>query len=56
MHNRGSVSIGSWVVVVLAICVLAWIIAESNPVFNDFLSLIVRFLHKALYMIEGNDE
>ncbi|KAI9043511.1 uncharacterized protein KD926_003662 [Aspergillus affinis] len=40
MHNRGLISVGSWVAIVLVIWVVAWVIAESIPVFNDLLSLI----------------
>ncbi|CAI7646533.1 hypothetical protein N7527_006604 [Penicillium freii] len=40
MHNRSFLSIGSWVGICLAVWVIAWIVAESIPVFNDLLSLI----------------
>ncbi|CAI7572659.1 unnamed protein product [Penicillium glandicola] len=40
MHNRSFLSIGSWVAICLGVWVVAWIVAESIPVFNDLLSLI----------------
>ncbi|OQE43631.1 hypothetical protein PENCOP_c003G08510 [Penicillium coprophilum] len=40
MHSRSFLSIGSWVAICLAVWVVAWIVAESIPVFNDLLSLI----------------
>ncbi|KAJ5544544.1 hypothetical protein N7535_007058 [Penicillium sp. DV-2018c] len=40
MHRRTSLSIGSWVAICLAVWVVAWVVAESIPVFNDLLSLI----------------
>ncbi|GLA34932.1 hypothetical protein AnigIFM63309_009117 [Aspergillus niger] len=40
MHQRGLVSIGTWVIIGLVLWTLAWIIAEAIPVFNDLLSLI----------------
>jgi len=42
MHKRSLLSIGAWVAIGLVLWVLAWIIAEAIPVFNDLLSLIVR--------------
>lgn len=44
MHRRSLVSIGSWVAICLGVWVIAWIVAESIPVFNDLLSLIVSIL------------
>ncbi|XHG05571.1 hypothetical protein AWENTII_008789 [Aspergillus wentii] len=41
MHNNSLLSVGSWVGIALSIWTVAWIIAESIPVFNDLLSLIV---------------
>lgn len=41
MHNRSLLSIGSWVGIGLVTWTVAWVIAESIPVFNDLLSLIV---------------
>lgn len=41
MHSRSFLSIGSWVAICLAVWVVAWVVAESIPVFNDLLSLIV---------------
>ncbi|PYH94911.1 amino acid transporter, partial [Aspergillus ellipticus CBS 707.79] len=40
MHQRGLVSIGSWVLIRLLLWTLAWIISVSIPVFNNLLSLI----------------
>jgi hypothetical protein len=40
MSKRTWLSVGSWVGIVLVLWVIAWIIAESIPVFNDLLSLI----------------
>lgn len=42
MHQRSFLAIGSWVGIGLAVWTVAWIIAESIPVFNDLLSLIVQ--------------
>lgn len=41
MHQRTFLSIGSWVAICLCVWVLAWVVAESIPVFNNLLSLIV---------------
>lgn len=41
MHQRSLLSIGSWVAICLGVWVLAWVVAESIPVFNNLLSLIV---------------
>jgi hypothetical protein len=41
MHKRTVFSIGSWVAIILTLWIIAWIIAEAIPVFNDLLSLIV---------------
>jgi hypothetical protein len=43
MHNRSFLSIGSWVAICLGVWVISWVVAESIPVFNDLLSLIVSF-------------
>ncbi|KAJ5875056.1 uncharacterized protein N7473_012403 [Penicillium subrubescens] len=40
MHKRSVGSIGSWVAITLILWVIAWVIAEAIPVFNDLLSLI----------------
>lgn len=42
MHERGVVAIGSWIAIAFGLWVLAWVIAEAIPVFNNLLSLIVR--------------
>lgn len=41
MHKRTFLSVGTWVAIALTLWVIAWVIAESIPVFNDLLSLIV---------------
>lgn len=41
MKKRTFFSIGSWVVITLVLWVIAWIISEAIPVFNNLLSLIV---------------
>ncbi|KAJ5126064.1 hypothetical protein N7526_008241 [Penicillium atrosanguineum] len=40
MHKRSFVSVGSWVGITLVLWIVAWIIAEAIPVFNNLLSLI----------------
>ncbi|CAG7967778.1 unnamed protein product [Penicillium salamii] len=40
MHKRDWIATGSWVGIALALWVIAWVIAESIPVFNNLLSLI----------------
>ncbi|KAJ5112357.1 Amino acid transporter transmembrane [Penicillium argentinense] len=40
MHKRDWVSVGSWIGIAAGLWVLAWVIAESIPVFNNLLSLI----------------
>lgn len=44
MSKRNFLSIGSWVGLTTLLWVIAWIIAEAIPVFNNLLSLIVSFL------------
>ena len=41
MHRRSFLSIGSWVAICLGVWIVSWVVAESIPVFNDLLSLIV---------------
>lgn len=41
MHQRSLLATGTWVALGLTIWTIAWVIAESIPVFNDLLSLIV---------------
>jgi hypothetical protein len=41
MHQNSFLAIGSWVAIALGVWVVAWVIAESIPVFNELLSLIV---------------
>ena len=40
MSKRTFLSVGSWIAIALTGWIIAWIIAESIPVFNDLLSLI----------------
>ncbi|KAH1615206.1 hypothetical protein V6000_008909 [Aspergillus fumigatus] len=40
MHQNSFLAIGSWVAIALGVWVVAWVIAESIPVFNELLSLI----------------
>ncbi|KAJ5629631.1 hypothetical protein N7528_003288 [Penicillium herquei] len=40
MHQRSFLATGTWVAICLSTWTIAWIIAESIPVFNDLLSLI----------------
>ncbi|EAW13764.1 putative amino acid transporter [Aspergillus clavatus NRRL 1] len=40
MHQNSFLAIGSWVAIAFALWVVAWVIAESIPVFNELLSLI----------------
>ena len=42
MHRRDWVSLGSWIGIGLGCWIIAWIISEAIPTFNDLLSLIVR--------------
>ncbi|KAJ5354373.1 uncharacterized protein N7496_012806 [Penicillium cataractarum] len=40
MQKRSVLSIGTWVGITLTLWIIAWVIAEAIPVFNDLLSLI----------------
>lgn len=40
MSQRTFLSVGTWIAITLTMWVIAWIIAESIPVFNDLLGLI----------------
>ncbi|KAE8154635.1 transmembrane amino acid transporter protein-domain-containing protein [Aspergillus avenaceus] len=40
MHKKDLVATGSWVLLMLALWIVAWIIAEAIPVFNNLLSLV----------------
>lgn len=40
MSKKTFLSVGTWVGIILAGWIIAWIIAESIPVFNDLLALI----------------
>ena len=44
IHQRSLLAVGSWVGIAFALWVLAWVIAEAIPVFNNLLGLIVRSL------------
>ncbi|EAL84262.1 amino acid transporter, putative [Aspergillus fumigatus Af293] len=44
MHKRDLVATGSWVLIGLATWIVAWIIAEAIPVFNNLLSLVREVL------------
>ncbi|KAJ5368408.1 uncharacterized protein N7496_008168, partial [Penicillium cataractarum] len=41
LHKRSVLSVGSWIGIALTLWVVAWVIAEFIPSFNDLLSLIV---------------
>lgn len=41
MHKRDWVGVGSWIGIALVLWIVAWIIAEAIPVFDNLLSLIV---------------
>lgn len=40
MSQRTWKSFGSWCVIILTLWIVAWILAESIPTFNDILGLI----------------
>lgn len=40
MSQKTWLAVGSWVGITLILWIVAWIIAESIPVFNDLLGLI----------------
>ena len=44
MHSRSFRSVGAWLGIGFAVWVIAWVVAESIPVFNDMLGLIVSSL------------
>lgn len=41
MHQRDWRAWSTWVVILVLVWVIAWIIAEAIPVFNNLLSLVV---------------
>lgn len=41
MHKRTALSIGSWAAITLVLWIIACVIAEAIPVFNDLLNLIL---------------
>lgn len=45
MQKRTFLSVGSWVGISFVLWVVAWVIAEAIPVFNNLLSLIVSPRH-----------
>lgn len=51
MQKRSLLSLGSWVAIALVLWIIAWVIAEAIPVFNNLLSLIVcsRYLDLHAY-------
>lgn len=54
MHRRTLLSYGSWALITLVLWLIAWIIAESIPVFNDLLALITSlFASWFTYGISG---
>lgn len=44
MHKRDLIAVGSWIGVALSLWIIAWIISAAIPVFNNLLSLMVRFI------------
>ncbi|KAE8342717.1 hypothetical protein BDV24DRAFT_173687 [Aspergillus arachidicola] len=40
MHKKDLVATGSWVLLMLGLWIVAWVIAEAIPVFNNLLSLV----------------
>lgn len=40
MHKKDLVATGTWVILMLGLWIVAWIIAEAIPVFNNLLSLV----------------
>jgi hypothetical protein len=55
MQKRSVGSIGSWVAITLILWVIAWVIAEAIPVFNDLLSLIVSVKMSMISDYETNN-
>lgn len=54
LHETTWLSFGTWAAIVLALWLIAWIIAESIPVFNNLNSLIVAlFASWATYGLAG---
>lgn len=41
MHKRNLLSSGSWVLIALVLWIIAWVISEAIPNFNNLLSLMV---------------
>ena len=40
MGRNTLLSVGTWIAIILTLWTIAWIIAESIPVFNELLALI----------------
>jgi hypothetical protein len=49
MHKRDFAAVGSWVGIAAGLWLVAWIIAEAIPVFNNLLSLIVSYPVPLMY-------
>lgn len=43
IHKRDFIAVGSWIAISFILWIIAWIIASAVPVFNDLLSLTVRY-------------
>lgn len=54
MHKRDLLSVGSWVAIGLSCWIIAFIIAQGIPTFNNIVSLIVRSLF-TLRLVGRND-
>ena len=52
MHKRDWIATGSWVGIALVLWVIAWVIAEAIPVFNNLLSLIVSLRHTLILKVQ----
>jgi hypothetical protein len=50
MHKRDFTAVGSWVGIAAGLWLVAWIIAEAIPVFNNLLSLIVSSQFPGIYI------
>jgi hypothetical protein len=64
MSQRTWLSVGTWIAITLTMWVIAWIIAESIPVFEDLLALIsslfaswyvTNFQHQCELGLQGTD-
>lgn len=50
MHKRDFAAVGSWVGIAAVLWLVAWVIAEAIPVFNNLLSLIVSSQFPGIYI------